>query len=154
MQTKINSEVVINKTFPSTCNSLFDPVPIPFLHIFTDSYDLNLRWNSCQRYWRMDIKQALEILYFSKSDIRCDYRGLDMSHHIKSFFIDCWPDVMILHHGTCDLSSNPSADGRASRIAALGWSVKNKYNQAYLLGLTMRNDKWEGNEKLVNQLLY
>ena len=77
-----------------------------------------------------------------------------MSHHIKSSFIDCWPDVMILHHVTCDLSSNPSADGRASRIAALGRSVKNKYNQVYLLGLTMRNDKWEENEKLVNQLLY
>ena len=70
-----------------------------------------------------------------------------MSHCIKGCLIDCLPNVIILHHGTNDLSSNKCVDDIASRIVALGRFVKNEYNQVYILGLTARNNKWEEKEK-------
>ena len=76
-----------------------------------------------------------------------------MSHHIKGCLIECLPEVIILRLGTNNLSRNASADDIAIKIASLERYIKTRYNQVYILLLTVLNDKWGKKGNQVNQLL-
>ena len=76
-----------------------------------------------------------------------------MSHHIKGCLIECLPEVIILRLGTNNLSRNASADDIAIKIASLERYIKTRYNQVYILLLTVLNDKWGKKGNQVSQLL-
>ena len=76
-----------------------------------------------------------------------------MSHQIKGCLIECLPEVIILRLGTNNLSRNTSADDIAIKIASLERYIKTRYNQVYILLLTVINDKWGKKGNQVNQLL-
>ena len=88
--------------------------------------------------WRLNrrLKSSLSVKVISDTSTK------GTSYYIKNCLIDCQPDVIILHHSTKDLSGKASDDYIASRIVALGRPTKNKYNQIYILELTVSNDKF------------
>ena len=76
-----------------------------------------------------------------------------MTHHVKGYLEDTFPDFIILHHCTNDLNSNSTSEEIAAKILNLAALIKTSKNQVFVSGLVIRKDKLNKKSNEVNELL-
>ena len=99
--------------------------------------------------WRLNkrMKSSVDV----KSILGATTKG--MKHHNKGCLEDNSPDSIILHVGSNNLKNKESAEDIANDIMGFTIFIKNEKTNAFVSGLTVRNDRLNDKEKNVNSLL-